>query len=74
MFPLGSHPDCNDPYHGQYRGANVYVVDQLGEHEKIFRRSERREASRYAIAHNVNLKPYVARNLCHAAMVEFFGE
>jgi hypothetical protein len=74
MYPLASHPDCEQPYWGTYHNANLYVVDQLGEHEKIFRRSQRREASAYSRQHDVTIKPYLARNLCQDAMVEFFGE
>lgn len=72
-FPLASHPDSAEPYWGQYNNANLYVVDQLGEHEKIFRRSQRREASAYAREHDVTIKAYLARNLPADAMIEFFG-
>lgn len=73
MYPMAAAPDCDEPYWGEFNTANVYVVGQQTELEKIFRRSQKREASAYARQHDLEIRPYLARSLPRDAMVAFFG-
>jgi hypothetical protein len=73
MYPLAASNGCSEPYHGKYKRANVYVIGQLSEGEKIFRRSAGKEATAYAREKDLSIRGYLAANLCHDTMVEFFG-
>ena len=73
MYPLAASNGCSEPYHGQYKRANVYVVGQLTDRERIFRRSAGKEATAHAREHNLSIRGYPAFNLCHDTMVGFFG-
>ena len=73
MYPLAASNGCNEPYHGEFKRANVYVIGQLTDGERIFRRSASKEATAYARQHDLSIRGYLASNLPHDVMTAFFG-
>lgn len=77
VVQLSSHPDCFQPYTGRQRSSSVFVVglpSPSPDDERIFLRKDSKEAIVYARQTGLRLHHLAASELCHDAMVEFFGE
>lgn len=77
VVQLASYPDCTQPYSGRQRSSSVFVVglpSPSPDDERIFLRSDSKAAIAYARETRLRLHHLAASQLCHDAMVEFFGE
>jgi hypothetical protein len=74
---LAQYPDDFQPYTGRQRHTSVFVVglpSPSPDDERIFLRSDSKEAIAYARQTGLRLHHLPTSQLCHTAMTEFFGE
>ena len=76
VVQLASHPDCTQPYTGRERSSSVFVVglpSPSPDDERIFLRKDSKDAIAYARQTGLRLHHLATSQLCHDAMVGFFG-
>jgi hypothetical protein len=73
MYDLESLGTCDEPYSGVYRSASIYVVGHGTDKEMVFARSDATAAVEYAKEHKLKIGHIPARQVCHEAMIAFFG-
>jgi hypothetical protein len=78
LLPLSSFPACPDAYHGQFTGATVFVIGRGTSHERLFRKADRDNATRYAIDNGttgstLTIDHLHSTSLCHDAIVRLLG-
>jgi hypothetical protein len=73
VYVTASAPNCEEPYHGIYKTASVYVLDINGPNEQFFPRGERNTAVRKARTERLTLDRVAATSLCHSTMLELLG-
>lgn len=76
VYELYFHQGCDTPYNGEYRADSVYVVAFGEPDERIFRKSSRQDAVRYAqqLGGGYKAKSFGTTQLCEAAMLAVFGK
>jgi hypothetical protein len=78
LLPLAQFTPCSDPYHGQFTGASVFVVARGTDKERLFRKLQADDATRYAMTQGtpgeaLTIDHLHSTSLCHEAMVELLG-
>lgn len=78
LLPLAQYPNASEPYHGQFTGASVFVVGRGTEKERLFRKVQADDATRYAMAEGstgetLTIDHLHSTSLCHEAMVSLLG-
>lgn len=87
LYDLATHPGCEEPYHGAFPTAQIYVVGFGTEAERLYVRGQRNLATRAARTGkdpvtNESLTPeggrltldsVLASNLCHEAALALLG-
>ena len=71
-------PDPTQPYHGQFTGASVFVVARGTDKERLFRKLQADDATRYAMTQGtpgeaLTIDHLHSTSLAHQAMVELLG-
>jgi len=73
MYPFIGEPyDC-EAYHGAYRATTVFLVGYGTEHEKLFARTLKKDAEKYAAKHNLSAAHINVSSLCHDRVIEMLG-
>jgi hypothetical protein len=78
LIPLARFGSCADAYHGQFSGASVFVIGRGTDQERLFRKAQQDDATRYAIDNGpgqdaLTIDHVHATTLCHDAVVELLG-
>ena len=78
LLPLARYPDATEPYHGQFTGASVFVVARGTDKERLFRKLQADDATRYAMTQGtpgeaLTIDHLHSTSLAHQAMVELLG-
>jgi len=72
-YLLGSYPDCSTLHLGKFQGSSIFVVDRLGEFERLFPRTQLAEASAYAREVRRDIENLPTAALCDAAVLAVYG-
>jgi hypothetical protein len=72
-YPLAAYADCQALYSGPFEGSSVFVVDRLGEFEKLFPRTQLAEASTYARSVNRSIENIPTAALCQGAVESVYA-
>lgn len=78
LYELATYPGCDEPYHGTFPTAYIYVVGFGTEGEKLYTRGDRNAATRAArTGHDTGRRTTIdtvqATELCHHAVVALLG-
>lgn len=73
MYPfIGEAYDC-EAYHGAYLGTTLFLVGYGTPQERLYLRTRRAEAERFARDNNLSWDHISVRSLCHDRVVELLG-
>ena len=74
LLPLASYPDCTERYHGQFIGAQLFVVGRgVAAKEKLFLKGQFKEAAAYMRQNRTTIDRIRAVDLCHESVVQLLG-
>ena len=73
VYELFAAPGCFEPYNGLSRRESVFVVGINTDDERIFPRSDSRDAKAYARETGARFHHLPANQLCATVMTELFG-
>ena len=73
LLPLANYPDCTERYHGQFTGAQLFVVGRGKPSERLYLKSRFREAATYMREKGTTIDRVRAVDLCHDAVVQLLG-
>ena len=72
-YPLGAYPNCESLYRGRWEGSSVFVVDRLGEFERLLPRNQLAEASAYTREVKRDIENLPTAALCQQAVESVFA-
>ena len=68
-----SAPDCTEPYRGPFKRMTAFVVGYDTDDEKLFMKSDRSEAIRYAKDNKLTFDQVLASQLCDEIAEDLFA-
>lgn len=73
MFPLVGDEYTCEPYHGAYSGTTMFLVGYGTEGERLFSRTLRAAAIKYARENDLSWAHVSVTSLCHDRVVSLLG-